>query len=198
MERKAGWDGKAGWVRYWRYGQAEKSPDLAISDPSRFGPVPLRKAGRSGKRDGAESGMERKAGWDGKAGWVRYWRYGQAEKSPDLAISDPSRFGPASISDPSRFGPASRFGPVPLPLRPASRFLFVPLPLTSRFLLMETALSLHKQQPSVQKRQRIRKIRFAESRKLLDRDSCHMLGCSAPTRAAPGRRGSAAYPGLQF
>jgi hypothetical protein len=28
----------------------------------------------------------------GKAGRVRYWQYGQAEKSPDLAISDPSRF----------------------------------------------------------------------------------------------------------
>ena len=27
-----------------------------------------------------------------KAGRVRYWQYGQAEKSPDLAISDPSRF----------------------------------------------------------------------------------------------------------
>jgi len=30
----------------------------------------------------------------GKAGQVRYWQYGQAEKSPDLAISDLSRFGP--------------------------------------------------------------------------------------------------------
>ncbi len=31
--------------------------------------------------------------WDGqKAGRVRYWQYGQAEKSPDLAISDLSRF----------------------------------------------------------------------------------------------------------
>ncbi len=27
-----------------------------------------------------------------KAGRVRYWQYGQAEKSPDLAISDLSRF----------------------------------------------------------------------------------------------------------
>ena len=27
-----------------------------------------------------------------KAGQVRYWQYGQAEKSPDLAISDLSRF----------------------------------------------------------------------------------------------------------
>src|SRR5271157_4451880 len=27
-----------------------------------------------------------------KAGRVRYWQYGQAEKSSDLAISDPSRF----------------------------------------------------------------------------------------------------------
>ena len=32
---------KAGRVRYWRYGQAEKSPDLAISDPSRPLPHPL-------------------------------------------------------------------------------------------------------------------------------------------------------------
>ena len=30
-----------------------------------------------------------------KAGRVRYWQYGQAEKSPDLAISDLSRFCPA-------------------------------------------------------------------------------------------------------
>ena len=51
---------KAGQARYWRYGQAEKSPDLAISRE--------------------------------KAGQARYWRYGQAEKSPDLAISDLSRF----------------------------------------------------------------------------------------------------------
>ncbi len=28
----------------------------------------------------------------GKAGQVRYWQYGQAQKSPDLAISDLSRF----------------------------------------------------------------------------------------------------------
>jgi len=33
---------KAGRVRYWRYGQAEKSPDLAISDLSRFLPPFLR------------------------------------------------------------------------------------------------------------------------------------------------------------
>ena len=34
------------------------------------------------------------SGGRGKAGQVRYWQYGQAEKSPDLAISDPSRFRP--------------------------------------------------------------------------------------------------------
>jgi hypothetical protein len=28
----------------------------------------------------------------GEAGQVRYWQYGQAEKSPDLAILDLSRF----------------------------------------------------------------------------------------------------------
>jgi hypothetical protein len=39
---------------------------------------------KSGKRE--ESGTGR------KAGQVRYWQYGQAEKSPDLAISDLSRF----------------------------------------------------------------------------------------------------------
>jgi len=33
---------KAGQVRYWRYGQAEKSPELAISDLSRSASVPLR------------------------------------------------------------------------------------------------------------------------------------------------------------
>jgi len=43
----------------------------------------------------------------GKAGQVRYWQYGQAERSPDLAISDLSRF-PACVPLPrlSRF-PAS-------------------------------------------------------------------------------------------
>ncbi len=34
-ERKAG-ERKAGQVRYWQCGQAGKSPDLAISDLSRF------------------------------------------------------------------------------------------------------------------------------------------------------------------
>ncbi len=46
--------GKAGQVHYWQY--------------------------ERGKRD------------LGKAGQVHYWQYGQAEKSPDLAISDLSRF----------------------------------------------------------------------------------------------------------
>ena len=68
------------------------------------GRVRLLAIGRDGKRDGKR-----------KAGRVRYWQYGQAEKSPDLAISDLSRF-PAC--------PASRLsGPVPLPLT-------VPLPQT--------------------------------------------------------------------
>ena|SRR5271157_3093502 len=48
-ERKAGQgaesgtgERKAGQVRYWQYGQAEESPNLAISDLSRFPlPVPL-------------------------------------------------------------------------------------------------------------------------------------------------------------
>ena len=31
-----------------------------------------------------------------KTGRVRYWQYGQAEKSPDLAISDLSRFPPST------------------------------------------------------------------------------------------------------
>ena len=45
--------------------------------------------------------------WRGpKTGQVRYWQYGQAEKSPDLAISDLSRFLPAQ--DLSRFLPANR------------------------------------------------------------------------------------------
>ena len=38
-----------------------------------------------------------------KAGQVRYWQCGQAEKSPDLAISDLSRFLPASSPLPPRF-----------------------------------------------------------------------------------------------
>ena len=41
-----------------------------------------------------------------EAGQVRYWQYGQAENSPDLAISDLSRFlqriGPGRLA--ARFG----------------------------------------------------------------------------------------------
>ena len=44
----------------------------------------------------------------GKAGQVRYWRYGQAEQSPDLAISD--RTCPASSL--SRFEPNTRDVPL--------------------------------------------------------------------------------------
>jgi hypothetical protein len=53
------------------------------------------RAGKAGR--GGESGTGA-----GKAGRVRYWQYGQAEKSPDLAISDLSRFSRPNI------------GPVPL------------------------------------------------------------------------------------
>jgi len=67
-----------------------------------------------------------------KAGQVRYWQYGLAGNSPNLAKSDPSRFPlprfPLPKSDPSRFPLSSRF---PLRTRPASRF---PLP-ASRFPL---------------------------------------------------------------
>ena len=63
----------------------------------------------SGKR---ESGTKREASTR-KAGQVRYWQYGQAENSPDLAISDLSRFLPLS-----------RFLRVPPPASSAmSRFL---------------------------------------------------------------------------
>jgi len=42
---------KAGRVRYWQYGEAEKSPDLAISDLSRFlASLPASKAGELGKQ----------------------------------------------------------------------------------------------------------------------------------------------------
>ena len=55
---------EAGQVRYWQY-----------------------EAG--GKRESGKRGEGSEAG---EAGQVRYWQYGQAEKSPDLAISDMSRF----------------------------------------------------------------------------------------------------------
>ena len=42
---------------------------------------------KRGKRDRSAIGN-----MSGKAGQVRYWQYGQAENSPDLAISDLSRF----------------------------------------------------------------------------------------------------------
>ncbi len=45
-------------------------------------------ASESGKRD-IESGKRDR---EREAGQVRYWQYGQAENSPDLAISDLSRF----------------------------------------------------------------------------------------------------------
>ena len=53
--------GKAGQVRYWQYGLAESSPDLAISDLSRFPlPVPLsapeERNGRSEERNGRQGG----------------------------------------------------------------------------------------------------------------------------------------------
>ena len=48
----------------------------------------------------------------GKAGQVRYWQCGQAEKSPDLAISDLSRFlPPLPPADLSRFLPLFRLPP---------------------------------------------------------------------------------------
>ena len=57
------------------------------------------KAGQSAesgtrKRDkaGPQKARKRDRSESEKAGQVRYWRYGQAEKSPDLAISDPSLF----------------------------------------------------------------------------------------------------------
>ena len=44
-----------------------------------------------------------------KAGQVRYWQYGQAENSPDLAISDLSRFNIVSVLfDPGRIRQAER------------------------------------------------------------------------------------------
>ncbi len=48
---------------------------------------PRQKPCSGGKRSGTES----------EAGQVRYWQCGQAEKSPDLAISDLSRFLPRSV-----------------------------------------------------------------------------------------------------
>ena len=58
---------------------------------------PKRKAGQVRKRKAGQV-RKRKAGqvryWKRKAGQVRYWKCGQAEKPPDLAISDPSRFLP--------------------------------------------------------------------------------------------------------
>ena len=106
----------------------------------------------SGKRDEAESGTvpislnwavpptfgERKAGKRDRSAigkrQVRYWQYGQAEKSPDLAISDLSRFLSRPISDLSRF---PRFlSPLPRP-----RFL-VPVPLPPRIPRILTASGL--------------------------------------------------------
>src|SRR5271157_4644583 len=53
------------------------------------GTGPLLAIWASGKRDKSGKRVE-----SGKAGQVRYWQYGQAAKSPDLAISDLSRFAP--------------------------------------------------------------------------------------------------------
>ena len=51
----------------------------------------------------SEESGKRKAERKRKAGQVRYWQYGQVEKSPDLVISDLSRFLRLVISDLSRF-----------------------------------------------------------------------------------------------
>ena len=84
---------------------------------------------RKAKRKAGESGTKRD-----KAGQVRYWQYGHAEKSPDLAILDLSRF--PALLDLSRF-PAS-IGPVPLP-----RFLAIltcPASSSARFLVLSRFL----------------------------------------------------------
>ena len=70
---------------------------LGILEPSGAIRLGERKAGKAGR---GKAARERKAGTgesgtgaeSGKAGRVHYWQYGQAEKSPDLAISDLSRF----------------------------------------------------------------------------------------------------------
>ena len=56
-------------------------------------PVRPRRAQGLVKEVANRAGLTRKAGKaGGKAGQVRYWQYGQVENSPDLAISDLSRF----------------------------------------------------------------------------------------------------------
>ena len=93
--------GKAGQVRYWQYGLAGNSPNLAKSDPSRREWESGDRSARAGKREERESGEresgeresgERESG--GKARQVRYWQYGLAGNSPNLAKSDPSRLRP--------------------------------------------------------------------------------------------------------
>ena len=122
-------DRKAGRVRYWQYGLAGNSPNLAKSDPSRFPlprfplpasrfplpasrfplpasrfPLPASRFPLPASRfplPASRFGPGQESG-DRKAGRVRYWQYGLAGNSPNLAKSDPSRF-------PSRF-------PLPVPL----------------------------------------------------------------------------------
>ena len=91
-----------------------------LNDGGESGTGPL-----GGKRDGpGKRGVSEDRG---KAGQVRYWQCGQAEKSPDLAISDLSRFLPLVPLPPPvpSLLPLSRFlphiGPAPASLPWSSR-----------------------------------------------------------------------------
>ena len=102
---------------------------------------------RTGKRDRSDIGTGKRDNWDRKAGQIRYWQYGQAEKSPDLAISDLSRLPrlcpassslsrflvsvplPTSASRFSNIGPVRFLVSVPLPrLCPTSSSVPLPRP----------------------------------------------------------------------
>ena len=106
------WGTEAGQVRYCGAGDGSGTGPILRSDIVKLGgPADVRKRKR-----------------ESEAGQVRYWQYGQAENSPDLAISDLSRFL-SPISDLSRFlspiSDLSRFLSLPLPVP-------VPLPVPGR------------------------------------------------------------------
>ena len=90
--------------------EAGSGTEAGSGKRDRAGQEAGQEAGQSGSGSGSGSGTERVRKRDRsaidnirkrvrkrdrgqqEAGRVRYWQYGQAEKSPDLAISDPSRF----------------------------------------------------------------------------------------------------------
>ncbi len=72
---------------------APKAPaGMAEGNRESFGPRVGLSSHGSPAKGGPKSEAESGTGPKRKAGQIRYWQYGQTENSPDLGISDVSRF----------------------------------------------------------------------------------------------------------